>query len=69
MQSDPRILGNADVFENYKYADSGGLNFYERYVQFYTTLAWGWVNDSDFQNLSKVKRVQDSLKIRRVLKE
>ncbi|SDM36872.1 sulfatase family protein [Kriegella aquimaris] len=59
-QEDPRMAGAGAIFDNYKYANKGGVNFYERYGKG-EELQWGWINDSDFQDLSKVKRVQDSL--------
>ncbi|SHG90522.1 sulfatase family protein [Flagellimonas flava] len=47
-QTDPRILGNGEIFDNYKYADSTGVNFYERYMAG-EKLNSGWVNPSDFE--------------------
>lgn len=47
-QADPRMLGNGDVFDEYKYADKSGVNFYERYMKG-EDLNHGWVNDSDFE--------------------
>ncbi len=46
-QSDPRILGNGDIFDTYKYADSTGVNFYERYLAG-EKMNTSWVNPSDF---------------------
>lgn len=60
-QGDPRVLGDGDIFDTYKYADKGGVDFYGRYGKD-GQLKWGWINDSDFQNLSDVKRVQELLK-------
>jgi hypothetical protein len=47
-QADPRMLGNGEVFDNYKYADKNGVNFYERYMKG-EDVNHGWVNDSDFE--------------------
>ena len=47
-QDDPRILGHGSIFDEYKYADQSGVNFYERYMNG-EKLNWGWVNDSDFE--------------------
>ncbi|MGJ7032519.1 sulfatase family protein [Niabella hirudinis] len=49
-QQDPRILGNGALFDNYPYADKTGIHFYERYMQHDSTLRWGWINDSDFDD-------------------
>ncbi|RTE52278.1 DUF229 domain-containing protein [Arenibacter aquaticus] len=46
-QEDPRIVGEGDVFDNYKY--SGAVqNFYNRYMSGESVPA-GWVNESDFE--------------------
>jgi N-sulfoglucosamine sulfohydrolase len=55
-QNDPRMVGNGYIFDNYKYSDTRSVNFYERYMAKDTTLSWGWVNDSDFQDISNIKR-------------
>jgi len=55
-QKDPRMFGQGSVFDRYQYADESGVNFYQRYFNKDATLTWGWVNDKDFQNISKVKR-------------
>ena len=47
-QGDPRMFGKGDVFDQYPYADSSGIHFYERYMKG-EKLHWGWVNDSDFR--------------------
>jgi len=47
-QSDPRILGNGEIFDSYVYADSTGVNFYERYLAG-EELNSSWVNPSDFE--------------------
>lgn len=57
-QLDPRVLGNGDVFELYKYGDSRSENFYERYLNHDKKLNWGWINDTDFQDLSTLPYIQ-----------
>jgi N-sulfoglucosamine sulfohydrolase len=49
-QDDPRILGNADIFDNYMYADENTRDFYARFVngELDSTSA-SWVNPSDFE--------------------
>ncbi len=47
-QEDPRVMGNGDIFDSYAYADSSGINFYERYMAGEEVNS-GWVNPSDFQ--------------------
>ena len=47
-QQDPRILGNGQIFDSYIYADSTGVNFYERYMAG-EELNFSWVNSSDFE--------------------
>ncbi len=47
-QEDPRILGNGEIFDSYIYADSTGVNFYERYLAG-EELNSSWVNPSDFE--------------------
>ncbi|RAJ12340.1 sulfatase family protein [Arenibacter echinorum] len=49
-QEDPRILGNGQIFDNYVYADSTGVNFYERYLDG-EELGTSWVNPSDFEDI------------------
>lgn len=53
-QGDPRMFGNGALFDQYRYADAKGVNFYERYFQG-EAVGWGWVNASDFQDLSGVE--------------
>ncbi|MBT31124.1 MAG: heparan N-sulfatase [Thalassobius sp.] len=54
-QGDPRMLGKGEIFDNYTYADSSGVNFYERYMNG-EKMKTGWVNDSDFEkNFSAVE--------------
>ena len=47
-QSDPRILGDGAIFDNYLYADEKHQGFYERYMAG-DSLDAGWVNRSDFR--------------------
>ena len=61
-QKDPRMFGKGDVFDNYRYADKAGVNFYERYQDQDTTLRWGWLNDSDFQDLSGIDYIDEKIK-------
>lgn len=51
QQLDPRMFGNGNIFDEYKYADSTGVNFYERYING-EKLYSGWVNPSDFEKAS-----------------
>lgn len=49
-QSDPRILGNGDIFDNYIYAQEGNRGFYERFQKGEIGHeAAGWVNPDDFE--------------------
>ncbi|RBQ07952.1 sulfatase family protein [Pedobacter miscanthi] len=57
-QHDPRVSGRGADFDKYLYADKKGVNFYNRYMAKDTTLSWGWVNDSDFQDISKIERAK-----------
>lgn len=57
-QADPRVFGKGSQFDQYKYADKKGVNFYDRYLKKDTTLRWGWVNDTDFQDISKIERTK-----------
>lgn len=57
-QQDPRVLGNGDLFDHYKYSDPGSVNFYERYFNHDTTLRWSWINDGDFQDISRIPYVK-----------
>lgn len=54
-QSDPRLKGPANYFERMPYADSKGFRFYERY-QNGEKLNAGWVNASDFEQVSPKER-------------
>ena len=47
-QKDPRMLGNAQVFEQFPYSDPGERNFYERFMGG-EKLRPSWVNKSDFE--------------------
>jgi len=47
-QGDPRMFGKGDVFDKYRYSNSGTRNFYERYLRGEKVRA-GWVNPSDFE--------------------
>ncbi|MEL7271385.1 MAG: sulfatase [Bacteroidota bacterium] len=47
-QSDPRILGNGEIFDSYIYADTTGVNFYERFLAG-EELNSSWVSPSDFE--------------------
>jgi len=57
-QADPRVFGKGSQFDQYKYADKKGVNFYDRYLKKDTALRWGWVNDTDFQDISKIERAK-----------
>ncbi|MDN5201010.1 sulfatase [Fulvivirgaceae bacterium BMA10] len=48
QQSDPRILGNGEIFDTYEYANKSNSSFYERFMQG-EKLNSGWVNPSDFE--------------------
>lgn len=48
QQEDPRMFGSGDIFDEYRYADESGVNFYERYMHG-EDLNWGWVNATDFE--------------------
>jgi N-sulfoglucosamine sulfohydrolase len=53
VQGDPRILGQGHVFDDYPYADGKTSQFYERYHSGeLNKKAAGWVNPSDFENLT-----------------
>ncbi len=47
-QGDPRILGNGDIFDHYRYADIKTVDFYTRFKNG-EKIAAGWVNKSDFE--------------------
>ncbi|WP_316837921.1 sulfatase [Pedobacter nutrimenti] len=61
-QGDPRMFGKGYLFDQYPYADKTSVNFYERYIIKDKTLNWEWVNDSDFQDLSRIKKATTALK-------
>jgi arylsulfatase A-like enzyme len=48
QQGDPRMSGQGDIFDQYRYANPGQVNFYERYLRGEKIPA-GWVNDTDFE--------------------
>ena len=48
QQKDPRILGNGDIFDNYKY-NGAVQNYYNRYMSGEDVPA-GWVNKSDYDS-------------------
>jgi hypothetical protein len=47
-QSDPRILGNGHIFDEYKFASKKTVNFYERYMGG-EKIKTGWINTSDYE--------------------
>ena len=55
-QKDPRMLGNGDVFDHYKYANPGVRNFYERYMDG-EKIPTPWVNPSDFERNNYSKKM------------
>jgi arylsulfatase A-like enzyme len=49
-QSDPRIMGNGDIFDKYPYAQKNGIDFYNRFMKGeLTSKNAGWVNPTDFE--------------------
>jgi len=48
-QKDPRVLGNGQIFDTYKYADEKTKDFYNR-VMAGEKLDAPWVNESDFES-------------------
>lgn len=48
LQNDPRMTGNAQVFDSYLYSSEQSRNFYNRYMAGEKMKA-GWVNDTDFE--------------------
>ena len=47
-QNDPRMFGNGDIFNTYKYSTEKGWNYYERFMAGEFTMAdTEWVNPSD----------------------
>lgn len=48
QQSDPRMMGMGDLFDQYEYADPTGVNFYGRFLNG-EKLNSGWVNKTDFE--------------------
>ncbi|MFS4418524.1 sulfatase [Maribacter sp. 2307ULW6-5] len=51
-QNDPRILGHGEVFDHYEYADTSGVNFYERYWNG-EELNSSWVSPTDFDRVKE----------------
>ena len=51
-QGDPRMLGNGNVFDEYEYADTKHLNFYNRYVRGEELTGMHWVSPTDFEDPS-----------------
>lgn len=47
-QSDPRMLGQGHVFDNYMHANPGHVGFYERFLKG-EKLSTPWVNPSDYE--------------------
>ncbi|WP_443938416.1 sulfatase family protein [Pedobacter sp. MW01-1-1] len=48
-QKDPRILGNGDIFDQYKIAPLKYMNYYENYLSGKFTDELFWVNKSDYR--------------------
>lgn len=48
-EKDPRLLGNAAIFDSYLYTDTSSVNFYERFHSG-EQLKAGWVSPSDFES-------------------
>jgi arylsulfatase A-like enzyme len=49
-QNDPRVVGDADVFDRYIYADNSTRDFYNRYMKgLVHRKAAGWVDSTDFE--------------------
>jgi hypothetical protein len=52
-QDDPRITGNGDLFDSYRYASEDVRGFYERYMNgMLPRKAAGWVDSTDFEETS-----------------
>ncbi|MEM6689825.1 MAG: sulfatase [Planctomycetota bacterium] len=47
-EGDPRVVDKGFVFDQYKYAEPGGVNYFERH-QRGEKLNSGWVNETDFE--------------------
>jgi arylsulfatase A-like enzyme len=52
-QGDPRILGNGDVFDNYKYSGKVA-DFYNRYMRG-EDIPTLWVDDTDYETMEKTR--------------
>ncbi len=58
-QGDPRMFGNGDIFDNYKYGNPRVRDFYNRYMKG-EDIATPWVRKSDYEKLElKKKRIKD----------
>ncbi|MGN6509063.1 MAG: hypothetical protein ACTHLD_06340 [Chitinophaga sp.] len=60
-EGDPRMNGNGDVFDRYPYMDKGSAHFYERMMRGERPKS-GWVSPADFQDVSGIEKVQESLR-------
>ena len=50
-QSDPRIMGNGDIFDNYIYANDKSRDFYNRYMKGeLSRKSAGWIDTTDFES-------------------
>ena len=52
-QGDPRMFGNGEVFDAYKYGNSSRANFYNRVIHHQEKIDAGWVNPTDFKKKKK----------------
>jgi len=48
-QSDPRMFGKGDIFQNYEYSDKRWRNLYERMVINKEDFYPPWINKSDIE--------------------
>lgn len=53
QQGDPRILGNGDIFDHYKYSDKV-QNYYNRYMSGEKVPA-NWIKETDYDADLKAK--------------
>ncbi|SNR54279.1 Arylsulfatase A [Lutibacter agarilyticus] len=52
-QNDPRMFGNGDIFNTYKYSNDEGWNYYERFMAGEFTMEdTNWVNPSDLEKMN-----------------
>ncbi len=51
-QSDPRLMGNGDLFDKYPYSEAKGRDFYNRFIrgELFRKDA-GWVDSTDFETI------------------